>query len=571
MIDLAKTRSGEIGDGEWFSSLLLAAIRSQFTGGILVETNEGDAAVFFRGGRPVHASGQGFRQHYLGQVLVDRSICPEAALQQALAEQKDASGPRPLLGALLVRNGVDQNEIKRAIQVQTKSRLGRLISVPSGTWKAAPGDDPRVREVGVPLDPWPIFFELLQLNAAAPELSHQATDLLGSAVKVLRGGLPEHSWTDDERRLLKYLEKPRKPDQLERALGSNKRRTVRGFLRAMSLLGKLSIEPAHKATPITKTLKHTGIPLPVTPSTSDLSSTDIPSTTIDTPSTIGHRVRSVSAVGRSHPLVNDIVTFHGKMSNWNHFELLGVPENVAAAEIKRRYHDLLKKYHPDAWPPEIDRDGPVAMKAREISARLNDARDILTDEAKREDYLTILHDERIKGDYRKREKIKEAGLKAKMGAAHLNKKEYAKAKELFEFAHQNDPSSGMYQAYLAWVIFEAPSGHKDRDTETAYRMLVDALKKEDQEGLIHLFMARVLKSRGERKEAIHHFRRVLDFSPNHTEANSEIRYLRKRLGEEEASKKTGLAKLFDFDLSSWTGLGGGKKKPAKKKSAKKRR
>ena len=539
--------SGKLGEGFWFSSLLLDALNSQFTGLVSVSRARGNAVLFFRSGQPVHASGAGFEDYHLGQVLLDRALLQPVQLQTALEEQGRHNGTRPLLGTILVRDGLDANEIKRAVQAQTHARLGELIGLDDGSWKCAPGDDGRFRHVEVPLDGWAAFFELLQTRASDAELAHQAAELLGSSVRIRQTEpIPDRPWTPHERKLLQYLEKPRKPDQLERAL---KRRMVRGFLRTLTLLGKLQVMPATKAIPIPRTVKTHGALSP---------SSDLPQFTRDIPSNNASNLRDVirppapKLPKKPHPLIEEIKTFHGWMSDKNHFELLGVAENVEAAELRKRHTDLLKKYHPDAWPPEIDKYGEVADLAREISARINEANDCLRDDEKRQDYIILLNDERIRGDMRKAEKIRDAEIKCKMGIVHLNKKEYRRARELFRVAHEYDPSSGLYESYLAWSIYSDPAQDKSTTLDKCYEMLENAIDRAREEPIIHLHLAYVLKAKGRLRDALYHFKQVLRYSPNHMAASSEARYLARRIEQEDNPKK-----------SNWWPFGSTSKKPSK--------
>ena len=549
-IDLSNTSQGAFGDGEWFSSVLLAAIESGFTGVVSVQVSlhqeDSKALVFFSRGQPVHASGPGFPDHHLGQVLLDRSLCRPENIAAALAEQKNTNGVRPLLGALLVRDGIDPNEIKRAIQAQTHARLASLMQIEEGQWRAAPGENPQIREVAVPLDGWATFFELLQTRASRSELGYQTDAFLGYAVQLKRSDMPQRAWTPEERKLLSYLKKPRKPHQLEQAF-NGKRQLVRGFLRTLSLMERLELHPANKAIPIPKTLNIQGAaprPPPNSGNTGDLNGGYGPNT--GNPN-LRDVVLPPKAPAKPHPMIAEIKVYHAEMENKNHFELMGAAEDaVDAAKLRKRRDELLAKFHPDALPAEIDREGDVAAKAREISARINEAYNVLGNDELRSEYLTMLQDERVKGDYRKLEKIRDAEMKCKMGVVHLNKKEHKRAIEYFKIAHENDPSCGLYQAYLAWATYENPSANREVMRSKTYDMLQEALKKDDKDPQIHLFMARILKALGRSEDALHHFKRVLRASPYHGEANSEVRHLNRRIEKDEKSKNSGLGRFFSF-------------------------
>jgi hypothetical protein len=106
--------------------------------------------------------------------------------------------------------------------------------------------------VGVPTPAWAMFFEGLANEASDGELRQVADGLLGRAIQLRGGtvGLPDWEPSGPERKLIQYLEKPRKPDHLERAMKNRKQ--VRGFVRALELLDRLVVLPAAKAIPIPK-------------------------------------------------------------------------------------------------------------------------------------------------------------------------------------------------------------------------------------------------------------------------------------------------------------------------------
>lgn len=64
----------------------------------------------------------------------------------------------------------------------------------------------------------------------------------------------------------------------------------------------------------------------------------------------------------------------------SYYDVLGVNKNASASEIKSKYYDLMKKYHPDRLPPEKKEWGEKMTK------EVNEAWEVLKDPTKRQQY-----------------------------------------------------------------------------------------------------------------------------------------------------------------------------------------
>lgn len=530
---------GQIGEDAWFSEIYVRAARGGMTGGVLVQSARGDAAVFFRDGRPVHAAGAGFTTHHLGGVLVEMGACTQDALEAAVAKQAESPNP-PLLGALLVADaGVSPADVKRAVQQQNEARFAQLFSWSEGSFTSAPGENARIRDVGVVTAAWPLFFRGLQENAADAELRALADRLLGKAIQLKGGalGLADYEPTKLEKKLLGYLEKPRKPDQLERAL--KKRRPVRGFVRALELLDRLTVLPAGKGIAIPK---------------ASLVSMDLPGAEHFKAAATGRRGNGGQSVEtaqapradstpplppkKKHPIIAEVEKLHAALGEKNHFELLGATEKTEPAELRRLFTTLAKKYHPDAFPTEVEEK--VATKAREISAALNEAYQTLTNEERRAEYVRLLADDRIKGDVRKAERIREAEMNAKKGAVVLRKRDYKQARDFYRLAMELDPDTPDHKARYAWAVFADPTQDRKKALEEALPLVQAALTAKKEDPTLHYYMAQLEKARGNEKVATKHFRVVLKLDRNHADARRELRLLEMRDSKKSSDKKGSL-------------------------------
>lgn len=536
LIDLSVANSGEIGKGQWFSDLYRAAVASQFTGGILINAG-GDRAIFFEAGKPVHAGGAGYTRNFLGELLVRKGLVAQSDVSNLVAKQSSLQ-PRPLLGALLVSEaGVEPREVKLAVRDQTEARLMDLFALSEGTWQSAPGKDARIGEIGVASAPWPLLAKGLT-GASDAELRDASDRTLGKAVKlgIDQSRLDRFELDPLAKKLLKYMEKARKPDQLERALRN--RKLVRAVFRILLLEDGLSLLPIAKAIPIPKATLLKGVSFDA--SALAAASAPSPPKVEKAPEPPKPRAPSKKELP---PIAKEVKEFHAGMKGRSYFELLDVPVgDVDAPTLRKNYTALAKKFHPDAFPSDLPEE--VTTMAREVSAQINEAYQTLADDKRRAQYLALLSDDRIKGDARKAELIRDAETKAQMGVVMLRKREYQKAREFFKFAMEADSSSAPYKTQFVWAMFTDPSFDRAKAIKQGYELILEALQSKGVNAQTHYVAGQLLKAQERMREAEHHFKIAVRLDRKHAEAQRELRLLQMRAEKAGDSKKSTFSKLF---------------------------
>lgn len=111
----------------------------------------------------------------------------------------------------------------------------------------------------------------------------------------------------------------------------------------------------------------------------------------------------------------------------DYYELLGVKRDATSEEIKKAYRKQAKKWHPDI---NKDKDAP------NISKKLNEAKEILLDESKRQKYDAYLQETE----------------KTKYNPKYKETKEYSETKET-----NNHETSSSYteETYTKWQYFNS--------------------------------------------------------------------------------------------------------------------
>lgn len=79
-----------------------------------------------------------------------------------------------------------------------------------------------------------------------------------------------------------------------------------------------------------------------------------------------------------------ILFAHGNLQRWTHWQVLGVPWNAGADEVRVAYRDRVKVFHPDRYPGR--RLGSYRARLEQVFRRLTEARDLLAVESQRAAY-----------------------------------------------------------------------------------------------------------------------------------------------------------------------------------------
>lgn len=80
----------------------------------------------------------------------------------------------------------------------------------------------------------------------------------------------------------------------------------------------------------------------------------------------------------------EILFAEANLQRWSHWEVLGIPWNAPVAEAKAAFLEKVKVFHPDRYPGK--RLGSYRARLERVFRRVTDARDVLSDEAKRAAY-----------------------------------------------------------------------------------------------------------------------------------------------------------------------------------------
>jgi tetratricopeptide (TPR) repeat protein len=211
-----------------------------------------------------------------------------------------------------------------------------------------------------------------------------------------------------------------------------------------------------------------------------------------------------------------------KQEKADHFEVLGVARNTAAAQVKAAYFVLARAWHPDSTPPE---DGPEAHDLRAaLFARLSEAWSVLGDEAARKKYLEELESGGVADvDVAA---ILEAESIFQQATVMVKARQYPRALEELEKAIALNKDEPEFHVWRAWAQFLASQDRK-RLMPALAAEIENALKKLPRCMPAYLFLGQMAKVAGDLALAEKHFKRGLAVEPSDADLNRELKYLRK--------------------------------------------
>jgi len=256
-----------------------------------------------------------------------------------------------------------------------------------------------------------------------------------------------------------------------------------------------------------------------------------------------HRVASKQPRGRVNPAdprqaqeVQNLIKHHLQLlkKRVDHFTLLGTTPDASFDDVRKAYFALARQLHPDRLSAlNIADDNKDAQR---LFAQVNTAFSVLSDPRTRNDYLNVLRrggEAAIAAEERRAEelaaRIIEAEEAFRRGEAALRRDQLNSAISEFNRAVELNPDEVDYVALLAWAQFCA-SPDKMAISGTTRAALDRAIGKSPRSVTPRFLLGRVERMLGRDADALQHFNEVLQLSPHHSEAASEIRVIEQRMG-----------------------------------------
>jgi tetratricopeptide (TPR) repeat protein len=212
----------------------------------------------------------------------------------------------------------------------------------------------------------------------------------------------------------------------------------------------------------------------------------------------------------------DILFADAHLSRWTHWEVLGIPWNAPATAAKAAYLEKVKVFHPDRYPGK--RLGTYRVRLERIFRRTTEARDALSDEARRAAYArtTAPPDEVAKIEARKLEDERRAAeRRARMARQNPHLQRAGRIGELVERG-RTALAEGRFQQAAADLL--VAQGMDPRNAEVA-ALAAEAKRKASAAKATELFRKGVeAEALGRPAAALEAYREAIEADPTHARA-----------------------------------------------------
>ncbi|MBP8809725.1 MAG: DnaJ domain-containing protein [Kofleriaceae bacterium] len=211
----------------------------------------------------------------------------------------------------------------------------------------------------------------------------------------------------------------------------------------------------------------------------------------------------------------------------DHFELLEVDADAPVEAIRAAYFELARYLHPDRLAAAGLTDD--RREAHRVFARINEAFAVLSDPARRADYLRV---QAAGGAAALAAAAEQAATQVRQvlggeeayrrGEGALRRMQLDEALAYFEQAVELSPTEADHHAMLGWTTYVA-APDKAAALPLARSRLRRATELSEKSALGHLLLGRIARMEQDPDTAIKHLRRALEIAPRSTDAAAELR------------------------------------------------
>jgi tetratricopeptide (TPR) repeat protein len=222
----------------------------------------------------------------------------------------------------------------------------------------------------------------------------------------------------------------------------------------------------------------------------------------------------------------------------NNFEIIGVTEKATDDDVRSKYNELAKMYHPDKI-----RAGAAAELLevrRELFGLITEAFNGIETEAQRYEYANDLAQGRMgsEEELNKVQSVLHAETLFKKAEILSKVKKYDEALHHIEEAIGLKPDDVEFKIFRAYYAYRHAQriGGADADPQIAIKAILGLMKNDANIASGYMFLAQLYKDAGKQDVAVKYFEKVLEYDERNPDAMREVRLANMRA---DKSKKKG--------------------------------
>ena len=183
----------------------------------------------------------------------------------------------------------------------------------------------------------------------------------------------------------------------------------------------------------------------------------------------------------------------------NHYEILGLPRNATPAQIKKKYREMVRKFHPD-----VAKDKDTAHR---LFLQINESYEVLSDPARRKAYDETLD------------------LEAQIAARRASKAQSASTsgqQSRTTYSGQQPRTTQRQGVTVTQLLKDAQFAFIQRRPNHARELCKQVLKLDPRNARAHAIIGDTYKAQGKRGMAIQYYNLAIQFDPNDRDTEKKL-------------------------------------------------
>jgi len=223
-------------------------------------------------------------------------------------------------------------------------------------------------------------------------------------------------------------------------------------------------------------------------------------------------------------LKNKITSDYMSLKEKNYYEVLGLNPDCEYSEIKKRYLEKVKNYHPDTYN-HMGLSNDLMSKVNEMFQLLQIAYQTLSNPESRKNYDAIISSSVVSEAMKKSSDIINAEIAFKKGEFLFKRRNYKDAEGYFRTAVSLYNKEPEYLISLAVTLLFIENGKNADKLAEAKSLLEKAIYINPYYDKSYQYLGVLYKLSGNNKEALTCFKKAVELNPSNKEAVMELKSL----------------------------------------------